>query len=325
MHILVTGALGFVGLNLVRWLASQPDVAVIAADLRAPSAATLAALAPVQARVRVLSLDVTDRAAFYATLAETQPTHIIHAAALTPTAEAERTNPTPIVEVNLHSVTYMLEAARQVASVQGVLVVSSSGVYGAPPPNAPPTQRATQDEAGPLQLDNLYAITKRSGEQLAARYGELGGPRVAAVRLSAIYGPGEEPSPTRPQISQVGALLRALRAEKSVRVAGPQIVRDWTHTDDVAAALLALLRAERWRHGVYNVSNGTGLSFQRVVDAFVQHGLRAEWRDDPAAADIAMTEAMARLPLDITRLQQDTGFRPQVSFAEGVARLVAAL
>lgn len=318
MHILLTGAFGFVGVSVVRWLAAQPNVTVAAADVRIPDAPSLAFLAPVLPRVRVLALDVTDRAAVQAVIAAEQPTHVIHAAALTPSHEQERANPTAIVDVNLTSVTHVLEAVRRVPSVTKLLVVSSSGVYGVPRSGV----SGKQGEEGPLALDGLYGITKYSAELLAARYAQLGEQMMAAVRLSAIYGPLEAPSVSRPRISQVGALFQAWQAGRRVKVASPAVTRDWTHTEDIAAALWALLVAERWNYPVYNVSYGAAVSFQEVVDCFVAHGLAAGWVEDAAEADISMPADQARLPLDIGRLQADTDYVPRLDIAAGVARLV---
>ena len=62
MKILITGALGFVGINLVRALAAKPGVTVIAADLHAPDREIDQFLAPVRQAVQHRLLDVTDRA-----------------------------------------------------------------------------------------------------------------------------------------------------------------------------------------------------------------------------------------------------------------------
>ena len=150
-----------------------------------------------------------------------------------------------------------------------------------------------------MALEGLYAITKYSAELLAARYGQFGTKMIASVRLPPVYGPVERSSLSRPRISQVGALFDALCAGRAVTVAGPQVARDWTHSDDIGEAIWALLAAPRWRYPVYNVSYGAGLSFHRVVETFVKQGLNAQWIDDPAAADISLPPDLARLPLDI--------------------------
>ena len=318
MHILVTGAFGFIGLNLVRLLASYPDVTITAADLRAPDPAMLAFLSPVMERVEIVMLDVTDRVATHAVMDAVQPTHIIHAAAITPSPDLEKSNPTTVVDTNLNGVINVLDAVRDATSVERVVMVSSSGVYG----SAGVGER--QLEEGPLALGGLYAITKYCGELLAARYGQLGGAMIASLRLPPVYGPMERASMSRPRISQVAALLQALKNGQHVKVANPSVARDWTHVEDIARGTWALLTAEKWNHAVYNVSFGARIPFNEVVECFMAHGLSAEWTDDPAAADILVPPESARLPLDIHRLQTDTNFVPSIDIAAGVARLLAS-
>ena len=103
-----------------------------------------------------------------------------------------------------------------------------------------------------------------------------------------------------------------------MKVAGPEIVRDWTYVADAADAVSALLQAPQWSHPVYNVSCGVGHPFRQAVEAFVAHGLRAAWVASADEADVAMRPSQARTPLDITRLREDTGFAPRYDLAAGV-------
>jgi len=319
MNILITGALGFVGVSLVRTLAAQEDVHVIATDVREPDAATIRFLQTVQSSVDIQLLDVTDRTAVHDLFAARPITHVLHAAALTPTRVQERERSTQIVDVNLGGAVNVLDAARQTDSVERVLTVSSSGVYGGLDNSFSDASAQTKLETDPLALDKLYGITKYSVERLAWRYGQLHGKPVTSVRLGPIYGPLERPSQSRPRISVIGQLLTAWREGRSVTVAGPTARRDWTHAADVAGAIDALFRAPQWRYDVYNVSCGVAVSLREVVDGFVQRGLSVEWIDEVERADIAMTPGQERLPLDITRLQEDAGFAPRYDVAAGVA------
>ena len=123
-------------------------------------------------------------------------------------------------------------------------------------------------------------------------------------------------------MGQLQRLLAALREGQVTRVAGPEAQGDWTYVFDTAEAIRALLLAGRWTHSVYNVSCGQSVSFRQVVDAFTVHGLRAEWVEDPGEADIAMQSLQKRGPLDISRLQADSGFAPRYDLATGVAAYV---
>ena len=315
MKILVTGGLGFVGVNLVRGLAARPGVRVVAADVLPWDDAIEHFLAPVRGQVVPRRLDVRDRAAVEEIVAGEAITHIVHAAAITATDDEERTRAAEIVAVNLQGAIHVLDAALAAPAVERVIVVSSSGVYGAPASDPLLPVRETD----PLDLSNLYAITKHSAELLAARYAVLSGKPMAAVRLPGVYGPMERSKESRRHLSAPGRLMAALREERAVRVSGPGIMRDWTYAADVAQGIAALLSAGRWRHSVYNLSCGVAVPFRAVVEAFVGAGLRAEWVADPDAADIAMRPQQARAALNIERLRTDAAFEPAFPLVAGIA------
>ena len=193
--------------------------------------------------------------------------------------------------MNLHGTSHVLAAALATPQVERVLVVSSSGVYGAQAGGA----GQQQHETDALDLTNLYTITKYSSELLAARFAALSGKPMAAVRLPAIYGPMERSLESRRHTSAPGLLMAAFRAGRPVRVAGPAVARDWTYAADVAAGVWALLTAPGWRYPVYNLSCGQVVSFAEVVQAFVAFGLGAEWVDavDRADCDAPATGALA--------------------------------
>lgn len=319
MRILVTGGLGFVGINIVRGLAVQPDVHVIAADLLRCDSAVDQFLAPVCAKVTYRRLDVCDAGGVAELMQDEAITHVVHAAAITVDDATEPTRAAEVVAVNLEGSIHLFNAALTQPTMARVLVVSSSGVYGVA--HGDPFQ--PRRETDPLDLTNLYAITKYSAELLAARYAVLSGKPMAAVRLPAVYGPLERSHANRMHTSALHQLMMALRAGRSVRVAGATIARDWTYAADIAAGVWTLLSAVKWRHPVYNLSCGEALPFGAVVQAFVEAGLQATWIDDTNQADIAMRPQQAHAPLDIARICQETGFRPAYSLQAGIEEWLA--
>lgn len=312
MRILVTGALGFVGINLVRCFASQPGVHVIASDTASMSYASGAFLKSATKQFDYAELDICDRAAVQALLAARDITHVVHAAALT--LEDTVANASRVVAVNLGGSINLLDAILSSETVERAILVSSSGVYG---PAVHVTEKL-QRESGLLELSTLYAITKRSAELLSARYSILCGKPIIAVRLSAVYGPMEQTKLSRPLTSVFHYLMNALRAGTHVCVDGPGIVRDWTYTADIAEGIWALLGAREWRHPVYNLSCGEASTFREVVQAFADLGLRVSWADGHDVADISMYPHQARMPLDIARLISDTGFSPRFKLCSGL-------
>jgi len=314
MNVLVTGGLGFIGFNLVRELARIDSVTVISADIHEPSADQQAALLSAGQSVRLAHLDVRDREAFLELVTAERITHIVHAAAITPSEIQESTQAPFVIDVNLAGSLNALAVGYEQVEVERVLLVSSSGVYGLPRVG----NTAPQPEIGPLELNNLYSITKYSAELVAERYATLSRKMMAAVRLGSVYGPFEQPGESRTNVSHVQRMTDALVAGRMLRLYGPDVSRDWVYTVDVADAIYALLTAPRWNYPTYNIGTGVAVSFREIADSFKQLGLQMEWVENPAEADIAMLDSSWRAALRIERLQAETGFTPKYSFADGL-------
>jgi UDP-glucose 4-epimerase len=202
MKILITGGLGFVGINLVRFLADQPGTTVFAADLAYPDEVASSFLRPVADSLIFAHLDITDRQAARSLIEDQRITHIVHAAAITATDEQEAANPTGVVDVNLGGTLNVLDAAIAAPAVERLIHVSSSGVYSVDSAVLP----SPLPEDGPLAMDNLYAITKYSSELLTRRYAAVSGKMMTSVRLASVYGPMERSSGSRPRTSGSFAL-----------------------------------------------------------------------------------------------------------------------
>jgi UDP-glucose 4-epimerase len=314
MRLLITGGTGFVGLSLARFLAQTLGCEVVTADINRFNDAAREFLEPVHNLVHWYPLDVCDRMAFSQLVEGQGITHIIHAAAITPSFEQERDQAVYVTDVNLVGALNAIAVGYEKSCVERVLLCSSSGLYGP----APIAAGELQHEAGGLQLDNLYAITKYSVELVAKRYGQLGATMMASIRLGSVYGPLEKPGQSRNGTSQVHRLLTAMQEDRMLRLFGPKIRRDWVYTRDVAEAVRCLLDASQWNYPVYNIGSGSAIRFDNVVEPFVRRGLRVEWVDDPLQADIALTAESGRAALDITRLQSDSNFSPRYDFEAGI-------
>ncbi len=304
MKILVTGGLGFLGLHLVRGLAETiPGARITAADVLAASPAVLEFLAPVKDQVELVLLDVRDRPALRRLVHLREIEGIVHAAGLTPDIATEREQMEAVLDVNLGGALNAILAAQE-PSVQQVLLCSSSGVYG----TSGQGEARTEDAA--LELDGLYAITKRSAELIGERAAFLTGKRIAALRLASLYGEMERPTGSREQMSLVYRLTQALRDGKKLGLSGAEIGRDWMHAGEAAQAVAALLVAPAWSHPVYNVGSGQILTLRDLAEIFGDRGLQVTWSEDPADADIALRPENGRSALCIERLTADSGFVP---------------
>ena len=207
----------------------------------------------------------------------------------------------------------MLVAASAQTSVERFLLLSSSGVYGSSSDAAP------CDEHHPLDLRTAYAQTKRSAEELLSE-----APKhlsTVAARIGPCFGPGEAPSPCRPNVSIVARLLSAVHSGIPIRVSGEDYARDWSHLDDIDSALSSLLFAPKLRHRIYNVSAGEPIFASDLLRCFENHGLVVKWTDD-ADANLHLHLQDARKALVIDRLREATGFTPATTWQQRIATLI---
>lgn len=315
-RVLITGGLGFVGLQLALWM--PPEYDIVITDIRDPHKEEEQLLSLRIAETVFRRLDVMDHQAVLEILSTERITHVIHGAAVTSGYENDAVLKARAARLNVGGTLNVLEACQKQPSVESLLFLSSSGIYiGNVPENG-----CTQAEDGNFPLDSLYAATKRASEIVLEQCVSEKGVRAASLRLGSVYGPLEMPTSTRQNLSQIGRLARAIHEGRKLRVYGKQISRDWISGTDLAAAVYKLLKAGQWNHAVYNLGTGISTAFEEIVDCFRQHGLQAEWTDSEACTDLAMTSGSWRAALDISRLKDDTGFVPQVSISEGIAKLL---
>lgn len=241
MRILVTGASGFVGVNLVEALLSRGhDVVAFSGD-RMPEAVRTAQL-------REETGDVCDSASLERLMRDHRIEAVWHGAAITAGPEREKREARRILEVNLVATVASLEAAAR-AGVRRFVYPSSSAVYGSTAfeGDGPLTEDA------PLRPLNLYGITKVAAEQAVLRLAPALGVEACAGRINAVFGPWERDTGLRDTLSphlQMAGFARESR--EAVLARGAE--RDWVYAPDVADAFVALLEAKEVPAEAMNIS-----------------------------------------------------------------------
>ncbi|MDO8276744.1 MAG: NAD(P)-dependent oxidoreductase [Burkholderiaceae bacterium] len=247
--VLVTGAGGFIGLNLVEALLVR-STKVVAFSREALPEQALAEFATLPGRLVVIEGDVCDSALVARVLRSEAISHVVHCAALTPSADADASRARQVIEVNVVGTEILLEACAA-AQVRRFILPSSSAVYGAAVFGKEPP-----DEATPPQPNSLYGISKLSAECLGAHARRARGLDVIVVRLTAMFGPWERANSTRDTPSPLWQIARcALAAEPVCVHEGGG--RDWTCSQDAAVILADLLEAGQLEHTLYNLSVGS--------------------------------------------------------------------
>jgi nucleoside-diphosphate-sugar epimerase len=316
-RVLVTGAAGFVTLNVIRALSARGHE-VVAFDRRPPDDA---ARAYAGAAVRWSVGDVREADLLGRVFKTSAAEVVVHGAAVTATTpEWERDRATDVLGVNVLGTINALTCAHT-AGVRRVVVVSSASAVGPRDPG-----ETVIPEGAAAAPRDLYGISKRTLEMVAERLATLHSLPVVVVRLSQPYGPMERSSPDRAALSPIAEWMAAAQEGRFLTTPSVEITKDWIYVDDVAEAFARLVEAPALRHTMYNLGLGHGVTVREVMDNIrlawprIEVSVMPNWRPNPnLAAD------RVRPPLEMTRLAEDVGFRPQFSIERGIARYAAWL
>jgi dolichol-phosphate mannosyltransferase len=246
MRALVTGAGGFLGANLVRYLTAAGHEVV--ALLR--PGGTSWRLEEIATQVRLFELDLGDTAAIEQAVATIEPQWVFHLAAHG--AYSWQTDIDTMISVNIRATEALLASARAV-DVQAFVYTGSSSEYGLK------TYAPSENER--LEPNSHYAVTKAAGSHLTALAAVAGLPAVT-LRLYSIYGPWEDPGRLVP------ALVREATRGRLPPLAGPETARDFVYVDDCCDALLRAAQrgAPGGRGAILNLGSGTQTRLDELVD-----------------------------------------------------------
>ena len=314
MHVLVTGAAGFIGYHVADALLAKGARVSGIDNLNAYYEVALkeARLQKLQANKNFdfAKLDIADRAAMLA-LASKYPdvTHIVHLAAQAGVRHS-LTDPYTYVMSNVMGQVVMLELARLLPKLQHFVYASSSSVYGAN------TKLPFSIDDETEQPNSLYAATKKSDELIARTYAHLYAVPSTGLRFFTVYGPWGRPD--------MAAFLftKAILAGEPIKVFNNgEMWRDFTYIDDIVAGILAALAHTpqvKPPHGIYNLGNHKSEKLTDFIATLERAlGQKAQMIFEPMQpGDVASTFA------DIEASRRDLGFEPKTPIAEGVPRFV---
>jgi len=304
MSLLVTGAMGHVGYEVVRQ-AARRDLRVIALHYGTFHPEAAEAVGP---SVKWLQCNLADADAVSAIAEADDVDACIHAAAVSNEAHA-RPAPLTAVATNVAATANLLECARTRCWRRFVLV-STGSVFQARPDRISPIF----EDAVPAPA-NVYSTTKLCAEMLTRMYRTEYGLSAATVRISWVYGPPiVSDQPTRGPIPSY--LLRALRGQP-IREGGADFAASFTFIGDVAEALLAAAAAPQLRFATYHFGPGVNFTTGEAAEAVRRTVPGAVIELGPGTEPWTRYTGL-RGPLAGTNFLADTGYAPAHSLEAGV-------
>jgi len=330
MTILVTGAAGFIGSNLIKAVFSRFEGAhVVGIDsMNDYYDVTLK-------EERLLGLEsypdfefikgnIADKVLLDKVFEEQRPDIVVNMAAQAGVRDSI-TNPDAYIESNLIGFYNVLEACRRYP-VKHLVYASSSSVYGA----GSGIPYSTDDKTdSPV---SLYAATKKSNELMAHAYSKLYDIPSTGLRFFTVYGPAG-----RPDMAYFGFTDKLVRGEKISVFNYGRCRRDFTYIDDVVEGIMRVMQnppvgktvADGLQippYALYNIGNSSPENLLDFVTVLTEELMGAGMLPE----DFDLESNMELVPMqpgdvpvtfaDTTPLERDFGFKPNTPLREGLRK-----
>ena len=288
-RVIVTGASGFIGLNLVKTLVSL-GANVMVID-RIQPAEHLPNVEFEWADLR--HLDKTYEADY-----------LIHLAAITNAGYAEK-YPLDTYEVNVLGTVNLLN---HVKVNRRVLFPSTALIYKAS--HVPLTEDSEQDPA------SVYAQSKVIGEQVIKFHCQRMGIAYTVVRFFNVFGPGQIPLYIVPQV------VHQIMEDRKVVLRNGSVVRDLLYVDDCIDAVLKLAVSEEAENSVFNIGSGRKVEIIDVARAAV----RVSESPDVEVVDLKQNIEYSPTAIiaDIGKVQATVDWDPGTTLEEGMKAMLNA-
>jgi len=307
MKILVTGAAGFIGHNVVRFL-EQDGHEIFGIDNRTnygfiPEDELEYLFKERTRRMRTFPLvgdirngnDIRQRVGVF------NIKTIVHLASF-PRQKVVEQNPVLASEVMSTGLINLLEAAR-IYKIKRFIYISSSMVYG--------DFENDVDEDAPCNPIGQYGIMKYMGEQLVKDYARRYGFEYVIIRPSAVYGEYDVEDRV---VSKF--MLGAMRGE-TLKVKGAGEVLDFTYVEDAAMGIAQSTTSKEAANKIYNITRSDTKLTTLLEAAELAIAIAGKGNLEVLDRDLSFPK---RGRLNINRAVQELGYDPQVNVEEGFRR-----
>lgn len=305
--ILVTGGAGFIASHIVdKYIADGHSVVVIDNLLTGKKE-------NVHKKAKFYEADIKNKEAINKIFAAEKPEIVNHHAAIAEVVKSLR-DPIPTFETNVLGTVNLLIAGRDNGMKKFIFASTGGAIYGS-------TQLTTSGEAIPADEKtpelplSPYGFSKLLGEQAIKFYSRLGDFKYLIFRYPNVYGPRQNP---KGEAGVVAIFTDLIKNKKSPTIFGDGTkARDYTHVDDVVSANTVAL--EKGENEIINLGWGKATTDQEVFN-IIAGALNSDVKCKYAPYRAG---EVYKISLDNKKAQKVLGWKPKISFSEGVKSYVS--
>lgn len=309
-RVLITGGLGFIGLNLSQRLI-ELGASVTVLDNFMPTEVPQR-LFVLLGKIKVAIADIRNEEKVERVVRDQEI--IFNLAGKSGAADSNKT-PLNDLDINCRGHLNLLEACRVFNTSVTIVFPSSRLVYGKP-------LYLPLDEKHPLNPESIYAIHKLAVENYHLIYDNLYGIKSTVLRISNPYGPFQSGEGRAYGIAN--SFIQAAVSGRTITLFGEgNQRRDYLYIDDLVEAFLLAAFTPKSRSKIYNIGDGEGISLLELAQMALDVAGEGEIVRVPWPEKYLAIETGDYLS-DITLAQNELGWKPSVGIREGIERTVAA-
>lgn len=306
-RVLVTGAGGFIGSHLVEALLNEG--AIVRAFIRYTSRGDIGLLnflpREMLSDVEIIAGDLRDAQAIEQCVNNTEV--VFHLGALI-SIPYSYIHPDEVVQTNILGTLNILQACRA-AGTERLICTSTSEVYGT-------ARYAPIDEDHPLQGQSPYSASKIGADKLAESFYRTYNTPVVTVRPFNTFGPRQSARAVIPTI-----ITQAL-FQDVVHLGNLEAIRDFTFVSDTVCGFLDAAAAPNVEGKTFNLGTGEEITIGALAHKVFQIlGKQERIEIDGERLRPERSEVM-RLISDNSLAKHELGWKPQVSFEEGLSHTI---
>jgi len=296
---LVTGGAGFIGSNICRRLVAQGCFVRVVDNLLTGKKGNLDSFIE---KIEFIEADMGDETIARSAMKDIDV--VLHQGAL-PSVPRSVDDP---ADTHKHCVdaTFTLLLAARDAGIKRFVYASSSAAYG----DTPTLLKVETMSPAPL---SPYAVGKLVGEYYAKVFHEVYGLETISLRYFNVFGPYQDP--TSQYAAAIPAFVTAILKDEPPTIYGDgEQSRDFTYVDNVVEANLLAARSKKTKGEVINIACGQAVTVNAIID-MINELLGKNVKPiytDPRPGDVKHSLA------DITAAEKLLGFKPKVSFRQGL-------
>ena len=307
--ILVTGGLGFIGSNFIRYIFKKYDYKILNVDscTYASNHENINRVINKSSRYSLFVLDINETKSIKKLVQSHNINYIVNFAAESH-VDNSINDSTPFVQTNINGTHSLLSLLHDCPSIERYLQVSTDEVYGS---------LTEEDDAftenTPLQANSPYSASKASADLLCRSFYETFNYPILITRCSNNYGPNQHEEKLIPLM-----IKNAKRGKKLPVYGDGRNIRDWIHVSDHCSGIDAVLHGGKIGQ-VYNIGGKNEVrnidivkTILKLLDKdedqieFVRDRLGHDWR----------------YAIDNTKIQNELNWFPSVNFQDGLKKLI---